>query len=927
MTFLFTDIENSTPLWDRHEATMHAVIARHDLLLDEIISRHQGRRVKERGEGDSFFAIFLDPTAAVTAALAINQAVLAEPWPPETPIRVRFGLHTGTAEFREGDYYGPVVNRCARIRGLGHGGQVLLSSTTAALVQGTLTAEACLRSLGLYALKGLADPEEVFQLCHPLLPDAFPPLLSPQAPRHNLPSHWGDLIARDTEQAEILALLGTGRLVTLTGSGGIGKTRLALTVAAELVDRYPDGVWLVELAALADAGLLHQAVASALGLHEEPGRSFLDSLIDHLLNRRLLLVLDNCEHLIAACAGLESTLLRTCPHLHILTTSREGLDVAGEQRYRVPSLPVPQLTHGQPPERLANTGAVALFLERARARRADFALTAQNAHAVAQICVRLDGIPLAIELAAARIGSLPVEAIAGRLDDRFRLLTGGARDALPRQRTLRAALDWSYDLLGEPERVLLDRLSLFTGGWTLAAAEAVCAGNGDENARPGGPQDLPQVDTWEVVDLLDSLVNKSLVQVAEADGDLRYGLLETVRQYGQERLDAAGHVALLRDRHLAWCLTLAEEAAPHLTGPEQGHWLARLDHEHDNLRVALAWARTHDAGEVGLRLACALVRFWFTRGYFCEGRGWLAWALSCPGAAPAGLRATALKGGGNLALHQGEYGQAAVFYEEALSLFRVLDDKQGIAGTLTNLGIVMYRQDDCERATVLFEEAVTLARVHGDTLQIARTLGNLASVYGRQGDSAREASLYEEALALFRAAGDRQGVAAALDNLGLVAARQGEYARAAALHEESLTIARELGDRHAVVVSLVNLGSMAQRQHDYRRSETLLREALLLGREIDARDEVAASLETLAWIAAVQGSVRLAAQLAGAAEALREELGVPLGWEDSGDHDRAVQAMRAALGEKEFAAAWAEGRSMPLDQALNLASPESPAIV
>jgi tetratricopeptide (TPR) repeat protein len=427
------------------------------------------------------------------------------------------------------------------------------------------------------------------------------------------------------------------------------------------------------------------------------------------------------------------------------------------------------------------------------------------------------------------------------------------------------------------------------------------------------------VEAWEVLDLLDSLVNKSLVQVAEVAGDLRYGLLETVRQYGQERLGAAGSIEVPRDRHLAWCLALAEEAAQRLTGTEQSHWFARLDHEHDNLRAALAWARTRQAAELGLRLTGALVRFWFTRGHFSEGRGWLEWALACPGAAAAGLRATALKGGGNLALQQGEYGQAAVLYEEALALFRGLDDKQGIAGSLTNLGIVVCRQHDFERATALFEEAVALARERGDTLQIARTLGNLAAVYGRRGENGREASLYEEALSLFRASGDLQGVAAALDNLGLVASRQGDYARAAALHEESLTLARELGDRHAVVVSLVNLGTLAQRQRDYRRSAALLREALLLGREIDAMDEVATILEELAWIAATHGAVHLAAHLGGAAEALREALGVPLGWEDCGDHERAVQAVRATLGEQDFATAWTEGRALPLDRAVDLA--------
>ncbi len=340
--------------------------------------------------------------------------------------------------------------------------------------------------------------------------------------RHNLPAALSSLVGRETERDAVMALLGTGRLLTLTGSGGVGKTRLALAVAGEAVDQYPDGVWLVELAALAEPGLVPGAVAQVLGVREEAGRPLTTTLTDHLNQKHLLLVLDNCEHLVAACAALAGALLRACPRLHILATSREGLEVAGEQRYRVPSLPVPDLAHLPPPERLAESAAVALFLARAQERRPDFVLTAQNARAVAQVCARLDGIPLAIELAAARVGSLSVEGIAARLDDRFRLLAGGARDVLPRQRTLRAALDWSYDLLSEAEQVLLDRLAVFAGGCTLAAATAVCAGDG--------------VDEWAVLDLLDRLVNKSLVQTEEASGEVRYGLLETVRQYGQERL-------------------------------------------------------------------------------------------------------------------------------------------------------------------------------------------------------------------------------------------------------------------------------------------------------------------------------------------------------------------------------------------------------
>ncbi|HXT37009.1 MAG TPA: tetratricopeptide repeat protein, partial [Chloroflexota bacterium] len=474
-----------------------------------------------------------------------------------------------------------------------------------------------------------------------------------------------------------------------------------------------------------------------------------------------------------------------------------------------------------------------------------------------------------------------------------------------RQQTLRATLDWSWGLLAEPERLLLRRLAVFAGGCGMDAAEAVCAGEGIEGSA------LPE--------LLEGLTNKSLVGLDESDYGGRYGLLETVRQYAAEQLAAAGEAPAVRDRHLIWCVALAEEAAPELSGSAQGVWLARLQVEHDNLRSALGWARDQGDGERELRLAAALSRFWYTRGYLGEGRGWLEEALTHTAAVPAGLRATALKGAGNLALNQGEYARAAMHYQEALALFRAIGDTQGIAGSLTNLGVVADRQSDYGRAAALFEEAVAVARLRGDTLQIARTLGNLAAVWDRQGDYQRGAALYEEALALFKGLGDRQGIAAALDNLGVGAFRQGEYGRAVALHEESLAISRELGDRHGTIVSLINLAAVTERQGDHGRSTTLLHEGLLLGRDIGASDEMADILERLAWVAVAQGHASRAARLGGAAEACWEALSVPPAREDRAERDRAVHAMRAALGEEAFAAAWSEGRALPLEQATALA--------
>jgi predicted ATPase/class 3 adenylate cyclase len=975
LTFLFTDVEGSTPLWERHETLMRTVAARHDALLDAVIVAHGGLRVRERGEGDSLFAIFTEPTAAVAAALAMTQAVRAEPWPPETPIRVRMGLHTGLAQYRQGDYYGPAVNRCARIRGLGHGGQILLSATTAALVREALPAGAYLRARGRHSLKGLTEPEEVCQLCHPDLPGEFPPLLSPQAPKHNLPPQLTSLIGREREQGAVLALLAAERLVTLTGAGGVGKTRLAVAVASEMVDQEPDGVWLVALAPLADPALVVEAVAQALGLREEPNRPLLATLQDQLKDRQLLLVLDNCEHLIDACAGLANALLRHCSRLRILATSREGLQVSGEQRYRVPSLSVPDSKHLPPPELVGSYEAVRLFVARARARRQEFVLTAANAHVVAGVCARLDGIPLAIELAAARVGVLPVEGIAVRLNDRFRLLTGGVRDALPRQRTLRATLDWSYDLLSTTEQVVLRRLSVFAGGWTLGAAEIVCAGDPIEGERPGGSNDLPRcanaqssdppgrsyVAKWEILDLLDGLVNKSLAQLEEGEDEARYDLLETVRQYAGEHLQASGEAAATRDRHLTWCVGLAEEAEPGLTGPAQVQWLARLEAEHENLRAALGWARGQEEHVLALRLAAALWRFWTTRGYLSEGRGWLEDALTRARAAiiPAAVRARALNGAGNLAHRQGDYGRATALHEEALVLRRALEDAPGIAASLGNLAIVAVEQGDYGRATALHEEALALRRALGDSRGIALALGNLGTVAMQQGDYGRATAMYQEALVLRRALGDTSGIAVVLGNLGNVASQQGDYARATALHEESLALRRALGDTPGIAVTLASMGWVAYQQGDYERATALHEEALALRRAlgdsrgiansiahlgniayrrgdsrraaefhaeslrlsqtIGARDLIADALESLAWVANMREDLCRAASLGAAAEALREGIGMPLAPGLRAEHASAVQAMRAALGEEVFAATWAAGCALPLTEAVALA--------
>ncbi|HEY7461690.1 MAG TPA: adenylate/guanylate cyclase domain-containing protein, partial [Gemmatimonadota bacterium] len=503
VTFLFTDLEGSTQLWERHPKLMPAAVSRHDELLREAVLRHGGHVFKTGGDG---FCVAFDRAAdALAAALDAQHALASESWGEVGALRARMAVHTGAAEVRDGDYFGAALNRSARLLAIGHGGQVLVSQTTFDLVRDALPADAELRDLGAHRLKDLQRPEQVYQLMHPTLGADFPALRSLEAVPHNLPLQLTSFVGRERELDLLRGQLSGARLLTLTGPAGSGKTRLALQLAAEVLEHYPDGIWFLDLAALTDPALVAQTAASALGLKEQTARSPLDVLADHLKSRRLLLVLDNCEHLIGACAALAERLLRAGPDVRILATSRESLSVAGEVAWPLPPLATPdprRLPEYQPADALTQYEAVRLFIDRALLVQPTFAVTNANAPAVAQVCQQLEGIPLAIELAAARVKVMTVEQIAARLSDRFRLLTGGGRMATARHQTLRAAIDWSYDLLSEPERLLLRRLSVFAGGWTLEAAEAVCAGEGIEG--------------WEVLDLQTHLVDKSLVLV-EAD--------------------------------------------------------------------------------------------------------------------------------------------------------------------------------------------------------------------------------------------------------------------------------------------------------------------------------------------------------------------------------------------------------------------------
>ncbi len=590
VTLLLADVEGSTRLWETQPDEMTAAIARLHQAVSEIIPCHDGVQPVEQGEGDSFVAAFARASDAVTAALELQCAPLA-------PIRLRIGLHTGEVQLRDdSNYAGPTINRTARLRDLAHGGQTVLSGATEQLVVDRLPAGVWLTELGTHALRDLPRPERILQLCHPDLVNDFPPLREPKVVAcQQLPMQLTSFVGRRAELIQVRQLLADNRLVTVTGAGGVGKTRLAVQIAAQLADEFAEGIWYVDLAPITDPTMVRITAARALGLPDQPGRSTMDTLVRFIADRQALLVLDNCEHLLDASAELVVALLEACPGLTLLTTSREPIGIAGELSWRVPSLSL-------------TDEAIELFIDRARRARPDYAISDGNAEIVVEICHRLDGIPLAIELAAARVRALSLAEIRDSLHDRFRLLTGGARTAVRRQQTLRASVDWSHALLTEPERVLFRRLAVFLGGFDLDAAQAV-GGGGD-------------VERFQVLDQLSLLVDKSLVVAFEtgldSGGRTRYRLLETVRQYALEKLGESGEADAVRSRHRSYYTAMAAVLdAP--AGRDYEQRLEQADIEIDNLRAAFGWSREHSDTELALALASALQPLWLGRGRLREG--------------------------------------------------------------------------------------------------------------------------------------------------------------------------------------------------------------------------------------------------------------------------------------------------------------------
>lgn len=896
LTFLLTDIEGSTQRWERHPDAMRAALARHDELLRRAVEHHGGRVFKSVGDG--LWAVFGDPAAAVETALDAVRSIEATDWGEVGPLRIRVGLHLAPVEDveqRDDDFLGPPLHRCARLTEIAHGGQILVSDTVRQSLE-VATAEWRLRALGEHRLRDLREPEVIHQLVHPDLAREFPPLASVDAFPNNLPVQRTSFVGRESEVAELVSLVRDQRLVTLTGVGGAGKTRLALAVAAELLNRFPQGVWVVELAAVHDPELVPQALASALGLREQRGRELVDVVVDYVRDRQLLLLVDNAEHVIAACATLADRLLVSSPRLHLLTTSRERLDLPGEHVRQVGPLSAPEATEVSDS---TSSDAVRLFLDRAASVAADLELSADSLHTVARICHRLDGIPLAIELAAARLAVLAPEEIEARLDDRFRLLTGGSRTAMPQHQTLRAAVDWSHDLLDETERTLFRRLGIFAGPVALDGIGQVVT---DGRLEPD-----------ELLGSLTGLVTKSLVTTDRADGGTSYGMLQTVREYARERLERAGEAVRLSQAHADWVLDAARllsratREAPFATSAAVGA------SEHD-VRAALNHLEAVDP-QAALRLAVEVANVWFTEGRLGEGRRRLERTLALAGPdIPFGLRARALTWLAMLALSQGDLEVAETAAGEVA-------EAGGVFGTrvfcLWVLAVVAWARGDLVAPLAWHEQGIELAReipyAYGEELHLIA----LSRVHRTRGELDRAEELLHAARAQQQAVDGEISTGPILDGRARVAYLRGDADQAGELALRARREYERVGYVEGITSTLTVEAAAALARQDLEESREALERALGLCQRMGHRGALASTLEVFAALVQAEGRPRDAGRLIGVVESIREELGE----RPEGDEPLVGPELRrrlpVALGD-DFDPARAEGTELAPAEAIEL---------
>ena len=871
VTFLFTDIEGSTKMAQEFNELLPDALKKHHSILKETVNSHNGFIFKIIG--DAFCCAFQNADDAVKASVDAQKKLNSEEW-NEAVIKVRMGIHSGNAEWSGTEYTGYItLARTNRIMSAAYGGQIIISNDAFQNKRENSSEDISFRDLGERRLKDLIQPVKLYQINSEGLQADFPPLKTLDVRPNNIPIQLSSFVGREEVMNQLKDLIRQSRLLTISGSGGSGKTRLAMQVGADIIDDFENGVYISELASVSDPAFILQTIINSLGIKEEAGKTLKDSVTGYLKDKKMLIIMDNCEHLINECADLAEHLLIKCPDLKIIATSREALNCRGELTFRLPSLTLPDISVNNTPEQLSVYESVRLFIERALAVNPLFRVNNENAPAVSGICNRLDGIPLAIELAAARIKILSVEKIYERLDDRFKLLTGGKRTALPRQQTLKALIDWSYNLLPANEKILWCRLSVFNSGWTIESAEEICS------------DDI--IFKEDVFDLMNLLAEKSIIIYDDAKD--RFRILETIKRYGEEKLRETEDADNFFLNHLNYYTKLSETAETKLNGEEVQNWLQVLESEHGNLQSAIEWSVLGNENEKGARLAGALGRFWDMRGYNSTGRRLIDIILENSAGVSKPVLGKTLNWAGNLAKFQGDYDVAEKFHEKSLSLRmeigdersiaeslnniantafykgdygkagknyevsleyrRKIGDKNGIAASLSNLGNVAYFQKDLEKAQKFLNESLPLSREIGDKDAIANTLISLGNVAFEKQNFKQARIYYEECLALSRKLGNKRDIANALQNLGILSLDERKYDLSQKYYEESLSLRKEIGDKGPIAHSMNGLGSVALYKGDFLNAEILFEQSIEIFRKIKNKSGLGYTLNGLGYAA------------------------------------------------------------------------------
>ncbi|MBK8550718.1 MAG: tetratricopeptide repeat protein [Ignavibacteria bacterium] len=940
VTFLFTDIESSTKLAQQFPDIIQTELEKHHSILNEIIKSHNGFIFEI--VGDAFCTAFGNPKDAVRSAYEIQKRLLTENF-NGISIKVRIGIHTGKAEWSGKRYIGYItLARTHRVMSAAYGGQILVSTDCFDIIRDTTQNNISFRDLGERRLKDLIQPMRIFQIISPDLPSEFPPLKTLDARPNNLPVQLTNFIGREKEIEEVKKLLSETHLLTLAGPGGTGKTRLCLQAAAEVIDDFANGVWFVDLAPLKDEKLLLQTVAQVIGVKENPETELLNTITDFLKEKELLILLDNCEHIIDSCSLLAETLISKCPKLKIMATSREALRCRGELMYYVTSLELPDLNPDTTFEKLTQYESVRFFIEKAVSIKPGFQVSTLTAPYVAEICHKLDGIPLAIELAAARVKVLSVEQISERLNDRFNLLISGNRTALPRQQTLRALIDWSHDLLSAKEKILWNRLSVFAGGWTIEAAEKVCS--------------CEELKQNEILDILSNLVDKSLVIFNEQSN--RYRMLETIRQYGEEQLDNLSELDEIMKRHLTYYVEFAGTAKINLSGFEQKYWMNRLDDESSNFQVALVSSIVRGNRLKGIQLVLFICRYWEVRGFISQAKNWLKEFLNSPEDIPEMEKAGLLQWSGTFEWITGNYENAKSFYEKSFLINKELNNKTGIAVSLNNLGLIYNITGEHEKSKEHTEQSYKIFSELGDKALMADSLLNLGSTLINLNEPDKARSVFEECLKVYREIGDARGVGMILTNIGSLYGMKNEYETSRIYFEESLAIQRELQDRRNLAYTVGNLGSILSSMGHHKKAQEYLEESIRLNTEIGNKKGLSDSLNMLGFDLFKVGDVTYSiynhkeslklkielsdshgisvcilgiaealsgsdesrsALLIGAAEEVRKSSDGKFDEETESIFNSTFSLLKEKLGEKKFEAAFEEGKKMKFDEAVKLA--------